>query len=208
MSVNDFYNDHKNIFWVFGPAAAGKSTFVKKLRKLFLKKGQSVFCLSDLEKIIDLLKKDSLFRFHEKIGNDQFIIKDSFIYDQSIVEICRTLLIEKNKNKHDYYIIEVSCGFDEQQEFDLSLERRLELIESSLFKLSKFFYIKNSLSRRRRLNLKRKKVVKTPENIFNRLFVKDDFEKIEKSNCLDFCILENMKTKESFNRRIQNTFQL
>lgn len=187
-----------------GPAAAGKSTCVAELKKKLSQKQVNYLFLSDLNELISLVKKDINCSFHVKENDGRFIITTPIVYDLAVKEMYKKL--SGGQNNYDIFILEMACGLDQEGVFDLSLKKRLQFFPKKLIEKTKFVYIQNTLKKRKIFNSKRKKIYKTPKDIFNRLFTRDDFDTIKNNTVYKFCTLENKDTKQNFIKNINRLF--
>lgn len=186
----------KKIIWLFGPAAAGKSTCIKFINRQFLQQKRKVLIISDLEELMLIINKDLDQNHHKRLPSGQFEVANELLYNKVISQICQKLI--RKLDSYDVFIIEVACGTGKSKENVLSLEVRLKLIPVSLYPISKFVYIRNSLARRDRFNKDRHQIAQTPPHIFNKYFLKDDFDKFENNAQFNFLVLDNFGSITDF----------
>jgi tRNA(adenine34) deaminase len=196
----------KRVFWVFGPAAAGKSTFIKLAVKELSRQGKKSLILSDLNELVYLIKRDKEHKLHIQIGSQQFKVIDCSLYDQCMRRLVRKAL--NNLQKKDYVFGEVSCGIDSEGQFDLSLEHRISLISKGQFDHSQYIYIDNPFKRRMEFNLKRKGIIQTPSEIFSRFFKYDDSAILVKTRNFNFITVRNHGNLNEFSEQVKSIIQL
>ncbi|MDH7476373.1 MAG: hypothetical protein QHH09_02780 [Microgenomates group bacterium] len=193
----------KKIIWIFGPAAAGKTTFIAFLNNQLKKRNIKPLNLSDLKELISVIKKDKEKMFHQNIAKNQFRITKPFVYDLVFLNLLKK--ISENRKKNKPILIEVSCGLDLKKKFNLSIKSRLNLIPKDVIKQSKFIYINTPLIRRQQFNQKRGGFSKTPKEIFNRFFQKDDFNEINQKK-FHFLVINNHGKIGLLNKFAQQIF--
>lgn len=187
----------KKLLWVFGPAAAGKTTFLKHIKQKFLSQNDhNIEFLSDLEELTNLIKKDHHELFHTKLQDNQFAITNSVLYDWAFIELCNKLW--NHIKQHKKAVVEVACGTGIEDTDSLSLAKRLMIMPDKLISMSTFLFVKNSLHRRMKFNSNRKSVAKTPDIVFQSFFLHDDYKIATQRFPYQFEIIDNCSSKQTF----------
>jgi len=183
----------KRIYWIIAPAAAGKSTMVNQL-KAGDSEGKTLF-LSDLDEMVDLLKNDIEEKRHRRLDGDRFRVTDPEVYNEAVINIGEKILADE---EHEVVVAEIACGEDVEGKFDLSVKGRLDLLPKEVLRESMFIYINTGVEMRRDLNLERKGVSRTPPEVFEGMFLRDDFVETMEERRYPYVVLENSGDQQVF----------
>lgn len=157
---------------IIGPAAAGKSTFSACLAQTFQKRNIPVSILSDLDELLTLVHVDHQALHHKQLLNHRFEITDQYMYDEAVRML--GVHIAERLNRHDVVIAEIACGEGNDEKFNISFQHRVRLLPKHIIERGRLFYINAPSGVRKRRNQLRKGIARTPDDVFNGLFSRDD----------------------------------
>lgn len=172
----------RNIIWVTGSAASGKTTFIEYFTQKF---EFPYFLLTDAQEMLELNELDSEHKHHiHPKGEEGFLLTSNYHFDESI----RRLVAKSEKELERFLIIEVARGKGSNLQIDLSFKRFLELVSPDIWNRSILIYLKASLDTRKARNDKRRKnnfasgvereSFYVPSNALEQFFLEDDFEEV------------------------------
>lgn len=178
----------RNIVWVTGSAASGKTTFISLLTKklqIFHK------VLTDAQEMLELNKLDIGHKHHtHPKGEEGFLLTSSYHFDESI----RRIVDQITQEKEMFFIIEIARGVGTNAKIDLTFRRFIELIPSDVWSRSVLVYFNTPVNIRKDRNNLRRRVgfgsdirresFYVPSSAMEQFFLEDDFEKVkDKVDC-------------------------
>lgn len=199
MIYSEFMNK-RNIIWVTGPSAAGKTVVIDELKKIVMDceiytDGAEILYLNSLD-------INHLHHIHPD-GNEGFLLTSNFHFDESIRQLVKKL---KDVPEDKKVLVELARGVGNNSEIDLSYSRFIDLVDEEIMGRSVLLYLKSGWEQRLERNKERrvyrighdlnKKSFYVPMSAMEGFFRGDDFDKMRsKLNCPVY-VLDNQHTNE------------
>lgn len=125
---------NRNIIWVTGTSASGKTSVIRQLLEKF-PEGQ---ILSDAREMLMLNEEDINHQHHiHPNGGEGFFLTTSHHFDESVRRIANRLNI---LDPNTLAIVEIARGQGDKEDIDLSYRRFLELVPAKVFDKSVVLY--------------------------------------------------------------------
>ena len=205
----NFIDMKRDIIWITGPAATGKTFVINQLINYFLNN----IILTDATEMLYLNKIDDSHSHHIHPGNNEgFLLTSSYHFDESVKRIYRKLL---NKSNTSTVLVELARGMGDFVHIDLSYRRFISLLPKQIFNRSIILYVRTNWEKRLVRNLERGKLAfpqkvesqsfHVPIEAMEGFFKKDDFDVVKDSISCPIYILNNeSNTKIDLKEKIKD----
>lgn len=174
---------NRNVIWISGQAASGKSTVIRELSTLL----PNCRILSDAEEMLRLNQEDVNHLYHSHPhGEGSFLLTSSHHFDTSIRRLVEKLKTETSKTT----FVELARGGGAANDIDLSYRRFLEIVPQKIFNSSVFLYIRADWQVRIARNSKRASIPAVnleresffvPAEAMESFFQRDDFDEVKEA---------------------------
>lgn len=172
----------RNIIWVTGPAASGKTWILNELAGYI----KTNAILSDAAELLDLNEQDIHHKHHiHPSSTEAFEITSTYPFDEAVRRICMKLLTLNDET----VFVELARGKGDRHDIDVSYTRLLDLIPQRVFERSFFVYVQANYETRITRNAKRRKTdyarnvtqesFYTPVEAMRGFFKHDDFQAVQ-----------------------------
>lgn len=203
----------RNILWVTGPSAAGKTFVLNKLSGLL----SNSIVLTDAAEMLFLNDLDTGHQHHiHPDGKEGFLLTSTYHFDESVRRISKKLL---EKPEDQMALVELARGLGDYTNIDLSYARLLGLIPETVFERSSFLYIQASWEERIARNVERRtfgyaqylerQSFYVPVEAMEGFFRKDDFNEVkDRFPCPVYILENNGITPVELEKRISNAAEI
>lgn len=191
---------NRNIIWVTGTSASGKTSVIRQLLDKF-PEGQ---ILSDAREMLILNEEDVDHRHHiHPGGGEGFLLTSSYHFDESVRRIANRL---NALDPNTLAIVEIARGQGDKNDIDLSYRRFLELVPANIFDKSVVLYTQATWETRSIRNTGRRTAsyarnverqsFYVPADAMESFFRTDDFEQVRELFPCPVYIINNENVSE------------